>query len=151
MLCSKSSGLQGQEESEREREIERDRDREIERNKRERERNKREREREIEKEGKRREEEEQFSLKFSQLLQSNQSSEDQAVRQAQMIVLKVPGRKNEKKLSKRKLMKCLLDVKGALSRYSVIFCATLLWGKRMAAVHLSKRSALNKCSACRLS
>ena len=28
--------------------------------------------------------------------------------------------------------------KGALSRYSVIFCTILLWGKIMAAVHLSK-------------
>ena len=37
--------------------------------------------------------------------------------------------------------------KGALSRYSVIFCAILLWGKIMAAVHHSKRSALNKCPA----
>ena len=43
--------------------------------------------------------------------------------------------------------------KGALSRYSVIFCAILLWGKIMLAVHLSKRSTLNKCPAhaCRLS
>ena len=30
------------------------------------------------------------------------------------------------------------------------FCAILLWGKIMAAVHLCKRSALNKCPACRL-
>ena len=42
-------------------------------------------------------------------------------------------------------------LKGALSRYSVIFCAILLWGKIMAAVHLFKRSALNKCPASRLS
>ena len=39
-------------------------------------------------------------------------------------------------------------VKGALSRYSVIFCAILLWGKLM---QLSKRSALSKCPVCRLS
>ena len=44
-----------------------------------------------------------------------------------------------------------IEFKGALSRYSVIFCAILLWGKIMAAVHISKRSALNKCPACRLS
>ena len=31
-------------------------------------------------------------------------------------------------------------VKGALSRYSLIFCAILLWGKIMAAVYLSKRA-----------
>ena len=44
------------------------------------------------------------------------------------------------------------NVKGARSRYSVIFCAILLWGKiLLAAVYLSKRSALNKCLACRLS
>ena len=42
-------------------------------------------------------------------------------------------------------------IKGALSRYSVIFSAILLWGKIMAVVHLSKRSSLNKCPACRLS
>ena len=48
-------------------------------------------------------------------------------------------------------VKAKLIIKGALSRYSVIFCAILLWGKIMAAVHLSKRSALNKCPACRFS
>ena len=42
-------------------------------------------------------------------------------------------------------------VKGALSRYSVIFLRHFVVGKIMAAVHLSKWSAPNKCPACRLS
>ena len=63
----------------------------------------RERERERERRGKSRGEEEQLSLKFSQFLQSSQSSEDQAVGQAQIIVLQIPEKKKWKKIAKEKV------------------------------------------------
>ena len=45
--------------------------------------------------------------------------------------------------------KTLVDkVKGALSRYSVIFCAILLWGKIMAAVRFSIVAVLRTIRLC---